>query len=241
MKTISQAAKTIELETHVLRFYETKIDALNPVQIARALTGQVNRVKNSEVISAQFTNSSCSTNSTKNSTFDPRKPYFCAGCPHNRSTVIPEGSRAYAGIGCHYMVQWMDRSTVGYTQMGGEGANWIGESSFSKRDHIFQNIGDGTYNHSGLMAIRAAVASEVNITYKILFNDAVAMTGGQKNDGGLDPLKIIKELQAFGVEKVIGVYDPKELLDLKEYRKLVEIKPRHLLLEAQKKLKAQIY
>ena len=210
--------------------------ALNPVQIARALAEQVNRVKNSEVISAQFTNSSCSTNSKKNSTFDPRKPYFCAGCPHNRSTVIPEGSRAYAGIGCHYMVQWMDRSTVGYTQMGGEGANWIGESSFSKRDHIFQNIGDGTYNHSGLMAIRAAVASEVNITYKILFNDAVAMTGGQKNDGGLDPLKIIKELQAFGVEKVIGIYDPKELLDLKEYKKFVEIKPRHLLLEAQKKL-----
>ena len=87
------------------------------------------------------------------------------------------------------------------------------------------------------MAIRAAVASDVNITYKILFNDAVAMTGGQKNDGGLDPLKIIKELQAFGVRKVIGIYDPKELLDLREYRKLVEIKPRHLLLEAQKKLK----
>ena len=103
--------------------------------------------------------------------YDPRKPYFCAGCPHNSSTIIPEGSRAYAGFGCHYMVQWMDRSTVGYTHMGGEGANWIGEAQFSRRDHIFQNIGDGTYNHSGLQAIRAAIAARVNITYKILFND----------------------------------------------------------------------
>ena len=114
-----------------------------------------------------------------------RTPYFCSGCPHNTSTVVPEGMRAYAGIGCHYMAQWMDRSTLGYTQMGGEGANWIGEAPFSKRPHVFQNLGDGTYNHSGYMAIRGAIASGVNITYKILFNDAVAMTGGQANDGGL--------------------------------------------------------
>ena len=114
-----------------------------------------------------------------------RIPYFCSGCPHNTSTRVPEGSRAYAGIGCHYMAQWMDRKTLGYTQMGGEGANWIGEAPFSKRDHVFQNLGDGTYNHSGYLAIRAAIASGVNMTYKILFNDAVAMTGGQANDGGL--------------------------------------------------------
>ena len=114
-----------------------------------------------------------------------RIPYFCSGCPHNSSTVVPEGMRAYAGIGCHFMAQWMDRKTLGYTQMGGEGANWVGEAPFSTRQHVFQNIGDGTYNHSGYMAIRAAVASNTNITYKILFNDAVAMTGGQANDGGL--------------------------------------------------------
>src|SRR5258707_2635337 len=114
-----------------------------------------------------------------------RIPYFCSGCPHNTSTRVPEGSRAYAGIGCHYMSQWMDRKTLGYTQMGGEGANWIGEAPFSKREHVFQNLGDGTYNHSGYLAIRAAIASGVKMTYKILFNDAVAMTGGQANDGGL--------------------------------------------------------
>ena len=110
-----------------------------------------------------------------------RIPYFCSGCPHNSSTVVPEGMRAYAGIGCHYMAQWMDRSTLGYTQMGGEGANWVGEAPFSTRNHVFQNLGDGTYNHSGYMAIRAAIASNTNVTYKILFNDAVAMTGGQAN------------------------------------------------------------
>ena len=116
-----------------------------------------------------------------------RKPWFCSGCPHNSSTKIPDGSRAYAGIGCHYMVQWMDRETLGFTHMGGEGANWIGEAPFSKRGHVFQNLGDGTYNHSGVQAIRAALAAGTNITYKILFNDAVAMTGGQPNDGDLSP------------------------------------------------------
>ncbi|MCB2122817.1 MAG: indolepyruvate ferredoxin oxidoreductase family protein, partial [Rhodobacteraceae bacterium] len=97
-----------------------------------------------------------------------RLPYFCSGCPHNTSTKVPEGSRAYAGIGCHFMVQWMDRSTTGFTHMGGEGANWIGEAPFSTRAHVFQNLGDGTYNHSGVLAIRAALAAGTNITYKIL-------------------------------------------------------------------------
>jgi len=115
-----------------------------------------------------------------------RIPYFCSGCPHNTSTRVPDGSRAYAGIGCHYMAQWMERKTLGFTQMGGEGANWIGEAPFSNRDHVFQNLGDGTYNHSGYLAIRAAIASGVKMTYKILYNDAVAMTGGQQHDGDAD-------------------------------------------------------
>jgi indolepyruvate ferredoxin oxidoreductase len=136
-----------------------------------------------------------------------REPYFCAGCPHNTSTVIPEGARAYAGIGCHYMVQWMDRETQGFTQMGGEGANWIGEAPFSRRAHVFQNIGDGTYNHSGYLAIRAAIASGVNMTYKILYNDAVAMTGGQKNDGNLSVPMIARQVAAEGAKKVVIVTD----------------------------------
>ena len=111
--------------------------------------------------------------------------YFCAGCPYNSGTVVPEGSRAYAGIGCHYMVLRMDRQTEGYTQMGAEGANWVGEAPFSTRGHVFQNIGDGTYNHSGSLALRAAAISGVNITYRIYVNDAVALTGGQKVDGGM--------------------------------------------------------
>jgi len=136
-----------------------------------------------------------------------RIPYFCSGCPHNTSTRVPDGSRAYAGIGCHYMSQWMDRKTLGYTQMGGEGANWIGEALFSNREHVFQNLGDGTYNHSGYLAIRAAIASGVTMTYKILFNDAVAMTGGQANDGGLTVPQIAAQVAAEGAKRVVVVTD----------------------------------
>jgi indolepyruvate ferredoxin oxidoreductase len=136
-----------------------------------------------------------------------RVPYFCSGCPHNTSTQVPDGSRAYAGIGCHFMAQWMDRKTLGFTQMGGEGVNWIGEAPFSKRDHVFQNLGDGTYNHSGYLAIRAAIASGVNMTYKILFNDAVAMTGGQANDGGLTVPQIAAQVAAEGAKRVVVVTD----------------------------------
>ena len=136
-----------------------------------------------------------------------RVPYFCAGCPHNTSTKVPEGSIALAGIGCHYMAQWMDRSTARFTQMGGEGASWIGESQFSKRQHVFQNIGDGTYLHSGLLAIRAAVASKTTMTFKLLYNDAVAMTGGQPFDGPLTVTQIANQLLAEGVNQVAVVTD----------------------------------
>jgi len=145
-----------------------------------------------------------------------RVPYFCSGCPHNSSTVVPEGMRAYAGIGCHYMVQWMDRSTQGYTHMGGEGANWIGEAPFSTLPHVFQNIGDGTYNHSGTMAIRAAIASGVNITFKILYNDAVAMTGGQKNDGDLSVPQVARQVAAEGAKRVVVVTDEPDKYDKNE-------------------------
>jgi len=137
-----------------------------------------------------------------------RVPYFCAGCPHNSSTVLPDDARGYAGIGCHWMAQFVPgRHTEGATQMGGEGANWIGEALFSTRRHVFQNIGDGTYNHSGLLAIRAAVSSGVNITYKILYNDAVAMTGGQTHDGDLSVIKVAQQVRAAGVERIAVVSD----------------------------------
>jgi indolepyruvate ferredoxin oxidoreductase len=165
-----------------------------------------------------------------------RQPWFCAGCPHNSSTKVPEGSRAYAGIGCHYMAQWMDRETEGFTHMGGEGANWIGESRFSTRGHVFQNIGDGTYNHSGLQAIRAAVAAGTTVTYKILFNDAVAMTGGQGNDGGLDAYRIVNELRAFGVDPVVAVYDPKEGFDPARLPREVRAEPRDRLMAVQQEM-----
>ncbi|TDR90045.1 indolepyruvate ferredoxin oxidoreductase family protein [Enterovirga rhinocerotis] len=136
-----------------------------------------------------------------------RTPGFCSGCPHNTSTKVPEGHRAYAGIGCHFMAQWMDRSTEGYTQMGGEGANWIGEAPFSTRRHMFQNLGDGTYNHSGSLALRWAVDTKTDITYKILFNDAVAMTGGQPHEGSLTVDQIARQVAAEGVETIRLVTD----------------------------------
>ena len=166
-----------------------------------------------------------------------RLPYFCSGCPHNTSTKVPEGSRAYAGIGCHFMVQWMDRSTTGFTHMGGEGANWIGEAPFSTRAHVFQNLGDGTYNHSGVLAIRAALAAGTNITYKILFNDAVAMTGGQTNEGGLTADRIAREVQAMGVGHIAVVVDEKEDLDRGRFPSGIAFHPREELLKVEEKFR----
>jgi indolepyruvate ferredoxin oxidoreductase len=136
-----------------------------------------------------------------------RRPHFCSGCPHNTSTSVPEGSVAAAGIGCHFMALWMDRKTAGFTQMGGEGAQWVGQAPFTRRPHIFQNLGDGTYNHSGILALRFAVASKANITYKILYNDAVAMTGGQRHEGGLTVDAIARQVRAEGVERIAVVTD----------------------------------
>lgn len=139
-----------------------------------------------------------------------RLPYYCAGCPHNTSTKVPEGSRAVAGIGCHYMVQWMNRNSNIITHMGGEGVNWVGHAPFTNEKHVFANLGDGTYYHSGSLAIRQAVASSVNITYKILYNDAVAMTGGQPVEGPMSVARVTQQMAAEGVAKIYIVTDEPE-------------------------------
>ena len=137
----------------------------------------------------------------------PRVPHYCSGCPHNTSTNVPEGSRAMAGIGCHYMVTWMDRDTDTFTHMGGEGVTWAGQAAFTDTAHVFQNLGDGTYFHSGSLAIRQAIAAGVNITYKILYNDAVAMTGGQPVDGTLTVPQIAQQMRAEGVHTIVLLSD----------------------------------
>ena len=139
-----------------------------------------------------------------------RQPWFCSGCPHNTSTKVPEGSRAMAGIGCHFMSIWMDRATVGFTQMGGEGVPWVGQQPFSHDQHMFANIGDGTYFHSGLLAVRQSIAAGVNVTYKILYNDAVAMTGGQRigeRAEGHSVLQIAQSMRAEGAARITIVTD----------------------------------
>jgi indolepyruvate ferredoxin oxidoreductase len=166
-----------------------------------------------------------------------RIPYFCSGCPHNTSTRVPEGSRALAGIGCHYMAQWMGRSTETFTQMGGEGMAWVGQAPFSNTKHVFQNIGDGTYFHSGSLAIRHAIASKTCITYKILFNDAVAMTGGQKHDGQLTPQSIVRQVAAEGVEKIVVVTDDIEKYPVGYFDPTIKVLHRSLLDEVQRELR----
>ena len=146
-----------------------------------------------------------------------RMPYFCSGCPHNTSTRLPEGSSALAGIGCHFMASWMDRDTEGLIQMGGEGANWITRSKFNGGRHIFQNLGDGTYYHSGSLAIRQAVAAGTNITFKILFNDAVAMTGGQPVDGPLTIPAIAHSVRAEGIGRIAILSDDPEQFKARDF------------------------
>jgi len=145
-----------------------------------------------------------------------RAPWFCSGCPHNTSTRVPEGSRAVAGIGCHYMTVWMDRSTSTFTQMGGEGVTWVGQAPFTKDAHVFANLGDGTYFHSGLLAIRQSIAAGVNVTYKILYNDAVAMTGGQQigeRPEGHSVLQIMNSVKSEGAVKIVIVTDEPQKYD----------------------------
>jgi indolepyruvate ferredoxin oxidoreductase len=167
-----------------------------------------------------------------------RKPFFCSGCPHNTSTRVPDGSRALAGIGCHYMAGFNDPSTDLNTHMGGEGLTWVGASPFTSEKHVFQNLGDGTYNHSGSLAIRGAVAAGANITYKLLFNDAVAMTGGQSAESGFTPAQITRQLAAEGVARtVIVVDDPARYAGVTDLAPGVEVHPRTDLMKIQRQLR----
>jgi indolepyruvate ferredoxin oxidoreductase len=186
-------------------------DELTPARIARVIARRIARFHTSAAIDDRL-----KFLEAKEKALEGYKPairriaYFCSGCPHNTSTRLPDGSRALGGIGCHTMATWMDRGTETLTQMGGEGVTWVGQAPFSKTNHVFQNLGDGTYYHSGLIAIRAAVAAKVNITYKILFNDAVAMTGGQPFDGPLSVPMIAHQLAAEGLTKITVVTDEPE-------------------------------
>jgi len=187
----------------------------SPAMVAKAIAQRLEKLGMTSALGSQFKERLAFLDFKEKVLAKPRvtairQPYFCSGCPHNTSTRVPEGSRATAGIGCHFMAVWMDRKTSTFTHMGAEGAPWIGQAPFTKEKHIFANLGDGTYFHSGLMAIRAAVAAKVTMTYKILYNDAVAMTGGQRHDGPLDPAMISRQIAAEGVKPIVIVTDEPE-------------------------------
>jgi indolepyruvate ferredoxin oxidoreductase len=181
---------------------------LTPARIARVIAKRLARFFTSERIEQRLTwiEGKERELALPRPTF-PRAAHYCSGCPHNTSTVVPDGSRALGGIGCHYMVTWMDRRTDTFTQMGGEGATWCGQAPFTDEKHVFQNLGDGTYFHSGSLAIRQAIAAKVNITYKILYNDAVAMTGGQPVDGTLTVPDIAHQVRSEGVQTIVVLSD----------------------------------
>ncbi len=213
---------------------------LTPAQIARVIAQRIARFHTSPKIAERLAFLEAKERQLHGGTVVPfgRTPYFCSGCPHNTSTKVPEGSRALAGIGCHYLAQFMDRSTATFTQMGGEGAPWIGQSPFTETQHIFANLGDGTYTHSGVLAIRAAVAAKVNITYKVLFNDAVAMTGGQPIDGGLTVPVLTRQLAAEGVQPIVVVTDePNKYPPGVDFAASVTVRHRDELDEVQRELR----
>ena len=182
---------------------------LTPALIARVIAGRIGRFFTSPRIRERLAFLEAKEHSLSRTILPiQRVPTFCPGCPHNTSTQVPEGSRALAGIGCHYMTTWMpERRTATFSHMGGEGVAWVGQAPFTTTRHVFANLGDGTYFHSGILAIRQAIAASVPITYKILYNDAVAMTGGQAVDGELSVPKLVRQLQAEGVTRIVLVSD----------------------------------
>lgn len=219
---------------------------LNPTLIAEAIASRVLKLALPDTlrqtIEARLAAiQRCSQAAMQLKSPENRLAYYCSGCPHNTSTHVPEGSRALAGIGCHYMSLWMpERRTETFTQMGGEGAPWIGQAAFTSEPHVFANLGDGTYFHSGILAIRAAVSAGVNITYKILYNDAVAMTGGQPIDGTLTVPQIALQMQAEGVKRIVVVSDDIEKYTLEPAQKLptgIEVRHRDVMEDLQKELR----
>jgi indolepyruvate ferredoxin oxidoreductase len=212
---------------------------LDPMQVARVVAQRIERFHTSPRIADRLAYLAAKERQLAGAKAPlERIPYFCSGCPHNTSTRVPEGSRATAGIGCHYMAIWMDRDTQTYTQMGGEGVPWLGQAPFTNTPHIFANLGDGTYYHSGVLAIRAAVAAQANITYKILYNDAVAMTGGQPLEGQLTVPQITQQLAAEGVKRIVVVSDePDKYPANAEFAAGVETFHREKLDEVQRELR----
>ncbi|OHC52691.1 MAG: indolepyruvate ferredoxin oxidoreductase, partial [Pseudomonadales bacterium RIFCSPLOWO2_02_FULL_63_210] len=215
------------------------IGELTPAQIARALAERILRQQQNDQlqVSLAVLDAQLACKGHFNNLMD-RVPHYCSGCPHNTSTKVPEGSRALAGIGCHYMAAWIYPQTQTFSQMGGEGAAWIGQAPFTETQHVFANLGDGTYFHSGLLAIRAAVAAKSRITYKILYNDAVAMTGGQPVDGTLSVAQISRQLAAEGVQRILVVSeDPDKYRDAKDLAEGVPVYARERMEECQKELR----
>lgn len=211
---------------------------LTPATIARVIAGRIRRFFTSEAIEDRVRFLEQKERALARARLAvQRVPHYCSGCPHNTSTRVPEGGFALAGIGCHYMATWIyGESTRTFSQMGGEGVAWIGQAPFTERPHVFANLGDGTWYHSGILAVRAAVAAGVTITYKILYNDAVAMTGGQPVDGPLTVPSLVRQLLAEGVAEVVVASDePEALAGLPAG---VEVRPRDALEAIQRRLAA---
>ena len=211
-----------EWEVHRTEWLLPAAGELTPAMIARVIARRIAKFYSSKIVEARLKFiESKEAELARPRAKVARIPYFCSGCPHNTSTRVPEGSKALAGIGCHYMAIWIrPEETMTFTQMGGEGVPWIGIQPFTETKHVFANLGDGTYFHSGLLAIRAAAAADVNLTYKILFNDAVAMTGGQPVDGHLTVAMVTRQVLAEGVKRVMVVTDEPQ-----KYRDVTDLAP----------------
>ncbi len=211
---------------------------LSPLQLAAIVADRLDRALPGLDLTARAAHLAAGAGEPIQVSGAARTPYFCSGCPHNTSTRVPEGSKALAGIGCHFMANWMERETEGLIQMGGEGINWIARSRFNGGKHVFQNLGDGTFYHSGSVAIRQALAAGTNITYKILFNDAVAMTGGQPVDGPITVDAVAHMVRAEGVRRIALVSDEPERFDPADFPAGTTIAHRRELDPIQRELRA---